>query len=252
MLADISTLNPTSLSIIPSVLSSLVKLLKSAKSEEERQRYVGKNLATVAVSGASANPALCRYLMESGFEIQSAYGMTESAGAGTQCVWSEETIGSIGKPYGKTECRIVDGELLLRGPSVMKGYYKDPEETAKLIEDGWLHTGDLAYCDERGYYYLTGRKKNVMILSNGENVNPEEIESKLGECKAILECMVFNDGKGICADVYTDNETDAADFIKRYNESVPLYRQVYKVNYSPTPLEKTGSGKIKRKENVYV
>ena len=110
----------------------------------------------------------------------------------------------------------------------------------------------MAFCDEKGYYYLTGRNKNVIILSNGENVNPEEIESQFGECKDILECMVFSDGKGICADVYTENKPAAADFIKKYNENVPLYRQVYNVTFSAVPLAKTGSGKIKRKENTYV
>ena len=140
----------------------------------------------------------------------------------------------------------------MRTPAIMNGYYKNPGETAKILEDGWLHTGDLAHCDENGYYYLIGRKKNVIILSNGENVNPEEIEAQLGECPEILECMVYGDKKGICADVYMNNESAVADFIKKYNEAVPLYRQIYKVNYSFTPLEKTGTGKIKRKENAYV
>ena len=133
---------------------------------------------------------------------------------------------------------------------MMKGYYKDPEETAKLFEDGWLHTGDMGYCDKDGYYYITGRKKNVIILSNGENVNPEEIEAQWGACEAIEECMVYSDGKGICADVYTTEPEIADRFIKAYNENMPLYRQVYKINYTTTPLEKTGSGKIKRKANV--
>ena len=252
MLTDIPVLNPAYIPLVPSILNSLVKLLKTAKSEKERQKYIGCNLAQISVIGASGNLPLCRYMMELGIEVRSAYGMTESAGAGTFCIWQDENMGSIGKPFGRTECRIVDGELLLRSPSVMKGYYKDPEETAKILEDGWLHTGDLAYCDDNGYYYLTGRKKNVMILSNGENVNPEEIEAAFSECPEILESMVYNDAKGICADVYTKEKAACDDFIRKYNASMPLYRQVYKVNYSASPLEKTGSGKIKRKENAYV
>ena len=161
-------------------------------------------------------------------------------------------MGTIGRPYGETECRIVGGELLMRTPAIMNGYYKNPGETAKILENGWLHTGDLAHCDENGYYYLIGRKKNVMILSNGENVNPEEIEAAFSECPEILESMVYNDAKGICADVYTKEKAACAAFIRKYNDSVPLYRQVYKVNYSAAPLKKTGTGKIKRKENAYV
>lgn len=252
MLADMSVLNPSFVSLVPSVLDSMVKILRKAKTAEERQKYIGTNLVGISVGGAGVKLDSCRCMMNMGIMVQSAYGMTESTGSGTWCIWNEENIGSIGKPYGRTQCRIENGELLMKGPSVMKGYYKDPEETSKIIENGWLHTGDLAFCDEKGYYYLTGRKKNVIILSNGENVNPEEIESQFGECKDILECMVFSDGKGICADVYTENKPAAADFIKKYNENVPLYRQVYNVTYSAVPLAKTGSGKIKRKENTYV
>lgn len=251
ILTDMSVLNPSIVPMVPSVLDSMVKLLNRTKTEVERQKHLGTNLAAICVAGASAKPDLCRYMMGLGIEVQSSYGMTESTGSGTWCVWTEGNIGSIGKPYGRNLCRIVDGELQLKGPAVMKGYYKDPAETAKIIEDGWLHTGDLVYCDENGYYYLTGRKKNVIILSNGENVNPEEIEAKFGECRDILECMVYGDGKGICADIYASNQSSAEKFIKGYNEEVPLYRQIYKVHYSDTPLEKTGSGKIKRKENVY-
>lgn len=250
--ADMAALNPTNISLVPSILESIVKIYKQTKNPEERHRFFGTNLQRISVGGATLKPNVLRFMMDQGVLIDSIYGMTESTGPCTWCVWNEDNVGSIGKPCDGTECRIEDGELLLKGPSVMKGYYKDPEETAKIIENGWLHTGDLAYCDENGYYYLTGRKKNVIILSNGENVNPEEIEAQFSKCPEILECLVYGDKKGICADVYAVNESAATDFIKKYNEEVPLYRQVYKVYYSSAPLEKTGSGKIKRKENAYV
>lgn len=252
LLLDVPKFSPSFVPMVPSILSSLAKLLRGTKTLAERKKYIGSNLLGVSIAGASADVSLCRYVMDLGIQIQSTFGMTESAGPSTWCVWSEDTIGSIGKPFGSTVCRIENGELLLKGPAVMKGYYKDPEETAKILENGWLHTGDLAHCDENGYYYLIGRKKNVMILSNGENVNPEEIEAAFSECPEILESMVYNDAKGICADVYTKEKAACAAFIRKYNDSVPLYRQVYQVNYSAAPLEKTGTGKIKRKENAYV
>lgn len=252
ILADIPKLNPTYIAMVPSILSSIVKLLKAAEKDEQRCNIIGSKLNRMLVSGASAVNSLCLYMMDMGISVETAYGMTESMGSGTSCVWNEDNIGSIGKPYGSIQCRIEDGELLLKGPSIMKGYYKDPEATAAIIQDGWLHTGDLARCDEKGYYYLTGRKKNVIILANGENVNPEEIEAKLGECAEILEVLVYGDGKKICADIYTNNAGAAEAYVSEYNEKVPLYRQVREVNCTSTPLEKTGSGKIKRKEKAYV
>ena len=247
LLSDMPVMNPQFVALVPAVMESIVKVLKNAGTEEERQKYIGKNLKSVSVGGAGSNLNLCREIMNFGIEVQSAYGMTESAGTGTWCILNEENMGSIGKPYGKAECRIEDGELLLKSPSIMKGYYNDPEETAKIIVDGWLHTGDLAYCNSEGYYYLTGRKKNVIILSNGENVNPEEIEAKMYQCRDIIECIVYSDGVGIAADVYTRDKEKVIDYVRTYNESIPLYRRIHKVNYFSAPLEKTGSGKIKRK-----
>lgn len=96
-----------------------------------------------------------------------------------------------------------------------------------------------------------GEKKNVIILSNGENVSPEQLEEILNQSKAIKECMVYSIPKGICADIYTEEQEKAKRYIEEYNLGVPTYRQIIHVNYSDVPLEKTESGKIKRKENQY-
>lgn len=250
VILDMPVLNPAFVLMVPSQLESIVKLLKKAGTPERRQKYTGTGLRAIAVGGAGVKLDLCSFMMQLGIQVQSAYGMTETTGAGTWCVWDETNMGSIGKPYGRTQCRIENDELLIRGPSVIKGYYKDPEETSRVIVDGWLHTGDLSYCNEDGYYFFAGRKKNVIILSNGENVNPEEIEAALGNCEAIEECLVYGDEKGICADVFANDRETAAAYIKAYNETMPLTRQVYKVIYTAEPLPKTGSGKIGRKENM--
>jgi len=251
VLLDMPILNPKLVMLVPATMESLAKILKS-KPAEEQKKYTGTELTHIAAVGAQANYDTCRYMMERGFTVQIGYGMTETTGAGTFCNLDKDHFGTIGKAYGQTVLDVQNGELVMKGPSVMKGYYKDPAETAQIIEDGWLHSGDMGYCDDDGYFYLTGRKKNVIILSNGENVNPEEIEAKFSTCRAIQESMVYSDGKGICADVYTQDQEQAVAFVRAYNESVPMYRQVYKVNYTDVPLEKTGTGKIKRKENVYV
>ena len=250
MMLDIPVFNPTNIAMVPSMVENMSKLLKGTKTPQDRQKYLGNNLKRISVVGAALKQDIIVQMRDYGYSMDNLYGMTETTGLGIWLMLDPEHHKAIGKPYGDMECCIQDGELLLKSEANMKGYYKDPEETAKVIKDGWLYTGDLAYCDSDGYYYLTGRKKNVIILSNGENVNPEEIESVFEECDAIAESMIYSDGKGICADVFTKERDTAAAFIKKYNESMPMYRQVYKVNYSATPLEKTGSGKIKRKVNV--
>lgn len=250
---DIPALNPTVLNAVPSIIETFVKRLQNAKTEQERQKYTGKNLQKLTFAGAALNGSIIQLLLAYGYKVTVLYGMSEISAAATWgAIEDADHIRTVGQFCECTQHRFKDGELLLTGPTLMKGYYKDPEETAKIIEDGWIHTGDLGYCDEDGYLYLTGRKKNIILLSNGENVNPEEIEARFGECPEIMECLVYGNKKEICADVFTKNESAAADFIKKYNDEVPLYRQVRKVTYSSAPLEKTGSGKIKRKENAYV
>lgn len=98
----------------------------------------------------------------------------------TNLSWKNK-IGSVGKLMPNLEAKTVENELWVKGSSVMQGYYHMPDETAQTLEDGWLKTGDLGYVDEEGYVYLTGRKKNLIITPNGENISPEEIENKIGE-----------------------------------------------------------------------
>lgn len=246
---DMPKLNPTHVGMVPAMAESLAKIMRRTPAEK-MMNYLGNNFQGIMAVGASMKPSVARYLLEQNVGINVIFGMTESAGDGSCCLLDEKHIGTIGKPDGNIAFRMEAGEILLRSEGVMQGYYNDPEETAKVIVDGWLHTGDMGHCDEDGYYYITGRKKNVIILSNGENVNPEEIEAAFSECDAIEESLVYSDGKGICADVFTADQTAADAFIGSYNSSMPKYRQVYKVIYSADPLPKTGSGKIKRKQNL--
>lgn len=252
LLMDMPVFNPSYILLVPVMVENIVKLLKRAKTSEQKTKAIGTNLKRITIAGAALKQETAQYLLEEGFMLDNVYAMTETTGDGTWCLLDANRTSSIGKASGQTECRVVNGEIQLKGPSVMKGYYKNPEETAKVMEEGWIHTGDVGYCDEDGYYYITGRLKNIIILSNGENICPEEIEAKLYSCEDVTECMVYGDGKGICADIFTAKEDVVAAYVKQYNEGVPMYRQIYKINYSAEPLEKTGSGKIKRKENVYV
>ena len=249
---DIVAFNPSFVFMVPAMLSSFVRILKKLPDRKAWEKYTGKNLKRISVGGAALNPELARDVMALGFSLETSYGMTETTGAATWCMMDEKRLNTIGKVVGDAQMRVCNGELQIKASNVMKGYYKDPQETANVLDDGWIRTGDIGYCDDEGYFYISGRLKNIIILANGENVCPEEIEEKLYSCSDVTECMVYSDGKGICADIFTAKKEVVEEYVERYNEGVPMYRQVYKVNYSEEPLEKTGSGKIKRKESKYV
>ena len=130
------------------------------------------------------------------------------------------------------------------------GIINYPEATAEVIDkDGWFHTGDLARVDEDGYYYITGRKKNLIILDSGENLSPEELEGMLEKCPAVQECIVKELGKKIGVVVYCEKEHQQTvrDFIAQMNRTVPLYKRIGVVEFSETPLPRNGAGKLVRK-----
>ena len=154
--------------------------------------------------------------------------------------------------------RIVDGEIQVKGSSVMMGYYKKPEETAKVFtEDGYLKTGDLGRITSSDHIYVTGRLKNLIILSNGENVSPEMLENKFADEKVVKEIVVYGDKDRIVAEIFPDAEYASAagiDDIKGYleakaeqlNESEPEERRIAEIRLRDKPFEKTTTGKIKR------
>ena len=139
----------------------------------------------------------------------------------------------------------------------MQGYYKMPRETEETLVDGWLRTGDLGYVDEDGFVYLTGRKKNLIITKNGENVSPEELENRLGTARLIQEILVRENNGVIEAEIYPDYEyakkqrihdiqAELQKLIDDYNREAPVYKRIYSLKVRETEFEKTPSKKIKR------
>lgn len=155
------------------------------------------------------------------------------------------------------EAKVVDEIICVKGSSVMSGYYNMPKETAETLKDGWLVTGDIGYVDEDGYVFLTGRKKNLIITKNGENVSPEEIENKIGENRLVQEILV-RDSEGVIEAVIfpdceyakkkkiTDIHTALQSIIDEYNLTVSAYKRVYRLTVRNTEFDKTPSKKIKR------
>ena len=143
----------------------------------------------------------------------------------------------------------------------MKGYYKMPEETEKTLKDGWLHTGDKGYLDEDGFLFINGRVKNLIILSNGENISPEEIENKLALGELVGEVIVTGENNGLTARIYPDQELVTAKgldeetvrnelqaFLDQYNKSQPTYRQITGLVVRKNPFIRSSTKKIKRQE----
>ncbi|MBQ4595864.1 MAG: AMP-binding protein [Firmicutes bacterium] len=251
---------------------------------------LGGNIRLV-ISGASAiDPEALAGFKSFGIEAIQGYGMTESSPVICAENIYENKLGSIGRPLPGIDVKIFEpndegvGELIARGPNVMAGYYGNEEETAKTLVDGWLHTGDLAYVDKDGYIFICGRKKNVIVLKNGKNVYPEELEVLISNLPYVEECMVFgqprnHDGDhkdlAICAkivykpewmkenhgqkggvsgsggetglDVATIEAYVKAD-IDKINETLPTYKQMLRVVVTDQEMIKTTTGKVKRYE----
>ena len=209
-------------------------------------------LWNLSCSSAILDPEILSYLIAHGFYINQCYSMTELAGYGLLNIAQEgEHLRALGKPDGFCEIKLDEtGEICVRGDAVMLGYYKDPEATAEAIDkDGWLHSGDLARVDEDGFYYITGRRKNLIILDSGENVSPEELEKLLGKCTDIKECVVKEMGKKIGAVICCepDKEQTVRAFVTELNRTLPLYKRISAVECTAEPLPRNAMGKLLRK-----
>ena len=235
------------------VMASAPMLVETVYSDMKRGRVGRLNgLWDLCCSSAALDPKMLLELAQNGFVINQCYGMTETFGDGIlNFTQVEKHMSAVGKPDDHVQYKLDEtGEICIKGDCVMLGYYKDPEATAEVIDaDGWFHTGDLARMDEEGFYYITGRKKNLIILASGENVSPEELEKKLALCPAITECIVKEKGQKICAVIYCpeDKQEEVRAFVTEVNRSLPLYKRISAVEFTAEPLPRNALGKLLRK-----
>jgi long-chain acyl-CoA synthetase len=237
--------------------------------------FFGGQLKTMAIGGAAMNREAEIFLRKSGFPYLIGYGLTEAAPLLAGGPWGDPNIavGSTGKPIPGVEIRIDSpdprtgiGEILARGPNIMKGYYKNPEETRKALDDdGWLHTGDLGYFDKLNNLYIRGRSKNMILMSNGENIYPEAIEDKINSSMHVVESLVMEESGRLEAWVYLDydlideetrNKSQQQkrehidDLLLRLKEAInpelPAFSQISRFVEHKEPFEKTATSKIKR------
>ena len=235
------------------VMASAPMLVETIYNDMKRGRVSRLNgLWDLCCSSAGLDPKMLLELAQNGFVVNQCYGMTETFGDGIlNFTQVEKHMSAVGKPDDHVQYKLDEtGEICIKGDCVMLGYYKDPEATAEVIDaDGWFHTGDLARMDEEGFYYITGRKKNLIILASGENVSPEELEKKLALCPAITECIVKEKGQKICAVIYCpeDKQEEVRAFVTEVNRSLTLYKRISAVEFTAEPLPRNALGKLLRK-----
>ena len=235
------------------VMASAPMLVETIYNDMKRGRVGRLNgLWDLCCSSAALDPRMLLELAQNGFVVNQCYGMTETFGDGIlNFTQVEKQMSAVGKPDDHVQYKLDEtGEICIKGDCVMLGYYKDPEATAEVIDaDGWFHTGDLARMDEEGFYYITGRKKNLIILASGENVSPEELEKKLALCPAITECIVKEKSQKICAVIYCpeDKQEEVRAFVTEVNRSLPLYKRISAVEFTAEPLPRNALGKLLRK-----
>ena len=257
---NIKLFEPNMILMVPLMIETLAKKLEEAAlipAPLIKAKVFGKQFHTVCSGGAYLNPAYIKLFQKYGIAIWQGYGMTECAPVISTNFGEQIKEGSVGKLMPNCEAKVVDEELWVKGSSVMQGYYKMPKETEDTLDDGWLKTGDLGYVDEDGFVFLTGRKKNLIITPNGENVSPEEIENRLGENRLVQEVLVRESEGAIEAEIFPDYEYAGKKKIKdipaalqkiidEYNQGAPLYKRVFRLKVRETEFEKNTTKKIKR------
>lgn len=259
---NITLFEPNMILMVPLMIETFAKKLEETSwipAPLVRAKVFGKQFHTVCSGGAYLNPAYLDFFKKYGITILQGYGMTECAPVISNNLSWDSKVGSVGKLLPNCEAKTVDGELWVKGSSVMQGYYKMPEETAETLVDGWLRTGDLGYVDEDQFVFLTGRKKNLIITKNGENVSPEEIENELSKNRIVQEVLVRDREGVIEAEIFPDYEYAAKkkvkdiqavlqEIIDAYNKDAVLYKRVYKLVVRETEFEKNTTKKIKRNQ----
>ena len=219
----------------------------------------GGHTRLYASGGSKLDAGMARDMRALGFVLDEGYGLTETAPIIAFNPFDRIRLGAAGLPLPGAEVRIVDGEIVTRGPHVMQGYFDKPGETAKRIVDGWFHTGDTGYIDRDGYVHVTGRKDDMIVLPNGKNINPEDIEDHIRSISPLVEDVgVLLRGGRLAALVHPNYallrkaaisnvmETIRKKVIDRYNGSVPSHQRILDVSIARVPLPKTSAGKIQR------
>jgi long-chain acyl-CoA synthetase len=219
----------------------------------------GGHLQYMIAGGAALNKEVGTFFYALGFDIMEGFGMTEASPMIAFPRPGKIKIGATGQALPGLTIEIREGEIVAKGSSIMQGYYNRPEETAEVIKDGWLHTGDLGHVDSDGFLYITGRKKEIIVLPNGKNINPVELEMKLdGFSPAIKEAGVFMHNEMLHAVILPNfsflSETGVPDInqyfrdqvISPFNEELSSYKRIMQFTLVKSELPRTRLSKLQR------
>ena len=243
---------------------------------KEIHQTLGEDARLFVSGGAALDPETEKGFNAMGFTMYQGYGLTESSPVIAAEDDKYQRIGSIGKAFPSIEAKIINpdedgiGELVAKGPSIMLGYYNNEEATKETLEGEWLHTGDLARLDKDGYIFISGRKKFVIVLKNGKNIFPEELETLVNKIEGVKESFVYgrpeDDGDyKICAKLVYDPEvvkekygtTDEKELkdilwkeVKKVNKEMPAYKYIRDISVTDKELIKTTTQKTKRAEEI--
>lgn len=263
---------PSFIRLVPMIVTTLLKKVQAVERKypqltprQAAEMVFGKEMHWMASTGAPLNTHLIDEYKRYDIVLRQGYGMTEAGPrVSIPSFHSDHRADACGRAITSIlQVRIQQGEIQVMSPSLMMGYYKMPEQTAEMFTaDGWLKTGDLGHLTEDGYVYLTGRIKNLIILSNGENVSPEEIERKYADEPLIKELVVFGENDVIVAEVFpdfqyaeaagiTDVQAALDEIVARINKTDVVFRQIDEVRIRDAAFPKTASGKIKRQRTRF-
>ena len=252
-------IKPTCLVAVPGICEILLGLVKMYG-----KPFLGGSLNYIISGAANVPPKLIAEFDELGISLFAGYGMTEGANLTTGNIDVIERPTSVGKLYPEQEAKVVDGELWFRGDNVFLGYYGEPEKTAEtLTPDGWVKTGDLVRFDEDGYMYIVGRIKNLIILSNGENVSPESIEEPFYKDNKLRDCLVKEeevDGHKVIGieilprmeefgnSPWEEVEAYFKDLVDKVNATMPSTHHVSKITVRKEDFKRSGAMKVLRNQ----
>lgn len=273
--ADMKTYQPQNMFLVPLYVETLYKGIWKAAREQEKERLLrtlikisnilrkcgldlrrklfrtvleqfGGKLDLIVCGGAFLEQRYIDGMGEIGVQVLNGYGITECSPvvAVNRNRWAKP--GSIGLPLPCCEVQIQDGEICVKGDLVMAGYFQDEAATAETIRGGWFHTGDLGYLDKDGFLFITGRKKNLIILSNGKNVSAEELESQLLQITGVEEVIAYGEDGHITAEIFSETIDGIREEIAALNQKLPSYKRIQQVRFRETPFDKTTTKKIKR------